>query len=335
MKISFLPLFTLAVTHGYYGGPTEDFHYAIPTGSGATLRRGRLLAREREGVLSVLFEADDAGAPLASVAGDTIRVGLQLANPYFSNFTVLPGDFPATKLRWSNAANPVQLAAEPGVRFAGEPLLHALSGSAPLTVTLRAAGGTVLQTQSLAAGDTRDAVSFLLTGYAPGAYQVVETGGAGSSTRWYYLDDELAAADPAAVVEITVGAGFYGNPPAFQVPFSERQETLCYYVVARNYSAQEMNQLSVADQGAAADGRPAIAFATVQPAAFGAGELPATLAGPGERLVLFRSTGLVPRRARGRHRIELSKNGTVLNANLPQPGADRPAADLIVHLSKP
>jgi hypothetical protein len=51
--------------------------------------------------------------------------------------------------------------------------------------------------------------------------------------------------------------------------------------------------------------------------------------------LLFRSQAPVARRQRGRRKIQLNRNGEVLIEHLPQPGAERATADLIVHLSKP
>jgi hypothetical protein len=59
------------------------------------------------------------------------------------------------------------------------------------------------------------------------------------------------------------------------------------------------------------------------------------LAGANARVVLFRSQGLVARRAAGRRKVQLLKGPEVLIANLPQPAADRANADVVIHLSKP
>lgn len=93
--IEFAPLFTLEVEHAYYGGRCPDFEFALPAPSARLAAGGRLVAKTQEDRLTVLYEKDAAGAPLASLAGLTLQVGLRLANPYFSNFTALafaPGE---------------------------------------------------------------------------------------------------------------------------------------------------------------------------------------------------------------------------------------------------
>ena len=53
-----------------------------------------------------------------------------------------------------------------------------------------------------------------------------------------------------------------------RIPFKARAETLRYYVVARNYTASEFNQLDVSDAGFAADARPEIRFDRIPPSSF-------------------------------------------------------------------
>jgi hypothetical protein len=148
-------------------------------------------------------------------------------------------------------------------------------------------------------------------------------------------DAELSRAGLFCLVEIAVDAGFYAAPPAFAVPFSARAETLKYYVVARNYTAGEFNQLDVSDAGFGADARPQIHFDRVASSAFTSSEIPATLLGDaGARVALFRSQQPVSRQGKARTRIQLARNNDVIVAQLPQPGAAAATADLVVHLSK-
>ncbi|MDH4172683.1 MAG: hypothetical protein OEW90_00245 [Betaproteobacteria bacterium] len=93
--IEFAPLFTLEVEHAYYGGRCPDFAFAIPAPSARLLAGGRLLAKTHEDCLTVLYEKDAGGAPLAPLGGATLQLGLRLANSHFSNFTALsfaPGE---------------------------------------------------------------------------------------------------------------------------------------------------------------------------------------------------------------------------------------------------
>jgi hypothetical protein len=336
VRILFRELFTLAVTHGYYGGPCPDLRFTLPADTRRWLGNARLLARERDGVLHLLYEANAGGEPLVRAPGARLRFGLRLVSPNFPNYTQLPAGFPARRLTYDNLADPAVLSA--GLRaVVGSVFAHPLGRTdRPATVTARDAAGAVVATTTLEDGDLRDSVSLDLRGQPSGRIEVEEAYPAASSSTPYYYDPELQDPDAVGVVEITVGDGFYAAPPAFEIAFLTREEALRYYLVARGYSQADFNSLAVADLGFAEEGRPEIVFDRVPVASFTSAEIaPALLAGSGERLVLFRSQDAPPRRERARRRIQLSKNGDVLIANLPQPGADRATADLIIHLSKP
>jgi hypothetical protein len=94
--------------------------------------------------------------------------------------------------------------------------------------------------------------------------------------------------------------------------------------------------VQLVDAGFGSEGRPAIAFDRVPPAAFGAGHLAPELLDPSgsARIALFEAQAAVARRARGPSGLELHRNGTVLVSHLPQPGADRPDAQFVVHLTQ-
>jgi hypothetical protein len=336
MNVQFLPLFTLRVAHGYYTGVCRDFAFIVPPETAARLRSGRLLAREVEGVLHVLYEADDEGDPLVSVAGATLRIGLRLLNPYLGNITQLPAGFPRSRLRYTNAAAPAALAQEAGFTFVADLYSHPLGNAGrPATVTLRDAAGVVLQQDTVTAADGRTAVSYDLRGKPSGPLSVAASfPGPATETAALYLDPELR--DAAAVVEVTVAEAFYGAPPAFQVEMEAREEVLSYYVVVDGYTPVELASLAVSDQGFGEDGRAEVTFQKIDSDDFEDTDLDTTLLAPaGEEVVLFRSAAGLARQERGRRRIQLSKNGDVLVANLPQPGVERAQADLILHLSKP
>lgn len=336
MNVQFLRLFTLQVAHGFYAGPCRDFAFIVPAETAARLRGGRLLARELEGVLHVLYEAGEDGEPRSPIAGVTLRMGLQLLNPYFGNITALPAGFPRARLRYTNAAAPAALAREADVTFVADTFAHPLGNAGrPATVTLRDGAGAVVQQDTVTAADGRMAVSYDLRGRPAGplALQAAFPGPA-TETAALYLGAELR--DAAVVVEVTVAEAFYGAPPAFRVTFEAREEVLSYYVVVDGYTPVELASLAVSDQGFGEDGRPEVTFTRIGPDDFAQADLPASLLAPaGEAVVLFRSGAQLARRERARRRIQLSKNGDVLMANLPQPGVERAQADLILHLSKP
>ncbi|HYW07438.1 MAG TPA: hypothetical protein VE913_10800 [Longimicrobium sp.] len=335
MNLRFLPLFTLRVAHSYYTGVCRDVAVVVPGETARLLRNGRLLAREVEGVLHVMYEAGDGDDPLVPFGGITLRLGLQLLNPHFGNFTELPPGFPALRPRFTNAADPRALAAGEGVTFVGETFSYALGeADRPAMVTLRDAAGTALRIDTVTAEDGRAEVSFDVRGVAAGLLEVeAEYPGPVMRTAALYLDAELRQRGAKAVVEITLDEDFVGDPPAFTVSFAARAEVLSYYLVVDGYSAIDLASLSVSDQGFTDDARAEVTFTRIEPP--GPGDLPAALLAPGgEAVVVFRSQAPLARREQGRRRIQLSKNGDVLMANLPQPGTERAGADLILHLSK-
>lgn len=336
MITAFRPLFTLGVTHAFYEGSCPDFTFVQPASTAAALAGGRSMARDRDGVLYAVYEANAAGdAPLVSLAGQTLRFGLRLAMPYFANYTTVDAAFPRGALRYSNAANAAALAADGTAPIVGDTLRHPIAQNArPVTVSVRDGAGNLVDSQVVT--DQRADVAFDLRALAAGPVVVREKAGAVTTNVDYYHDGELQALGVAVIVEVDVGAAFYDDPPAFQIAFAARADVLRFFVVARNYTDAEFAQLAVADLGFAADARPEIKFTRVAANALDPGELPfAPVAGAGERLVLFRSQAPLARRQRPRQRLQLSRQNEVLVANLPNPGADRARADLIVHVSKP
>jgi hypothetical protein len=270
MKILFRPLFTLAVTHAYQGGPCRDLGFVIPAETERLLRGARLFPKALDGRLHVFFEADEGGTPLVSAAGRILRIGLQILDPAFLNVSALPFDPAKAVALYVSEGEPRQL-------------------EGPRDITA----------EDLA-------------------------------------DPELARQGAFGVVEVRIDSDLYKTPAAFEIAFAAREETLRYYLVVRRYSASELDQLRVSDAGFTEEGRPEIRFDRVAAGDFTETEIPPGLLGNGDAtVVLFRSQAPVARRQRGRRKIQLSRNGEVLVEHLPQPGAERATADLIVHLSKP
>lgn len=88
MKTRFLPLFTLSVSHQYYGAAScTDFDFVLAEHSRQALDGARLLAKIRDGRLHVLFEAGDDDQPMRDIAGMELLVGLRLNNPCFEYFS--------------------------------------------------------------------------------------------------------------------------------------------------------------------------------------------------------------------------------------------------------
>jgi len=272
VTIEFAALLTLDVVHAYYGGSSEDFEFTLPSRTERLLAGGRLLAKSREGRLTVLFEKDENGDPKLPLSGATLQFGLKLLNPYFSNFTAPP--------------------LPPGE---GLPL-YRNAGADPAAL--------------------QPPVALLLDPAHP-------------------EDAELLRAGLFCLAEIEIDAGFYTAAPELHIEFDAREETLKYYVVARNYTAGEFAQLEVSDAGFAADARAQIDFDRVPASSFAADDIPsAMLGGDDARIALFRSQQPVGRRDKARSRIQLARSTDVIIPQLPQPGAAAATASLIVHLSK-
>ncbi|MBI5740880.1 MAG: hypothetical protein HZA16_09175 [Nitrospirae bacterium] len=106
MTTRFRILFTLSIAHVYYNAACRDFDFVLPSHTAALLRNGKLLAKARDWILYVLYEADEAGAALISADGKTLRIGLKLLNSCFSNFTDLAFDFQSANPIYRNAAAP-------------------------------------------------------------------------------------------------------------------------------------------------------------------------------------------------------------------------------------
>ena len=337
---NFKTLFVVTVTHAYYREGCEDVAFIIPADTAQRLKNGKLLARELGGKLYVLFETDDdelAPAALKPIPGRTLRIGLRLINPFFSNFTEVDEKFASTTLLYRNATVATALDAPVKVQLVGQVFSHKLTDSArPVTVTLKDKTGVMLQTDEVTAALNRLTVSYDLTGLVPGPYSVEENYSSGPTQNSYYSDPELVQAGVFGLVEVEIVAGFYSAaaPPEFAIVFNARQETLRYYVVATNYPA---DQLTVLDAGSAEDGRSQIIFDKIASNALTPSEKTShdLLGGSSAEIVLFRSHDDVTRAEKPRKKIQLKKNGDVLITHLPQPRPEKPNADLIITVSKP
>ena len=339
MNTRFLPLCTLDVTHTYYTGACRDFTYVVPDDTAKTLKRAKMLLRVMDGRVYVLFEAADDNSPLLPLPGTRLRLGLQLANPAFLNFTILPMAAGVEVALYTSTGGATALAAPVAASLAGRVLTRTLSrADRPVTISVANAANVVPDPITVKDAATTS-VSFDLDGFEPGLYTVKEdyTGVPIVVTTKQYLDAELAREPLFGVIEIEVASAFYTTPPAFKIAFDAPTETLNYYVVATNYTDTEFGQLDVAHSTtvAADAGVPVITFTKIQSGSFTPAELPISLlGGKANRVVLFRSSGPVKRRDGGYPGVQLLRNGEVIRRGLPQAAPDRPNADLVVHLSK-
>lgn len=338
MNIRFDKLFTVAVDHAFHPGVHGDLQLLLPADTRRALARGKLLVREKDGVLHVLVETDEAGDPLVRLDATTLRFGIRLHNPYFTNFTALPADFPARKLYFHNHVDPTQLVADDPFVLLPSLFSHVPSAAArPVTVSLRNTEGVVVASDTLAAADARTSIPFDLRRLQPGPLELREEFPASTNMVLCYLDPEYGPLDLAGIIEVDVAQSFYDVPADLFITFGTLEQTLRYYVVARNYTQTHFNQLDVRDNGFNEDDRDEVEFQRVAASSFTAAELPAALLAPlpDQRVALFRSTIPVPRTGRARRKIQLVRQNEVLIENLPQPSASMAGAELVIHVSKP
>jgi hypothetical protein len=337
----FAPLFTLAVNHEYFEGPCRDVGYLIPADTARMVAGARTIAREMDGILHVLYETDDAGDPLITAGGARLRIGLVPPPGGLGAVTMEAPGFDGTVAFYHNDSDPDDLDQPLGVTIV--PTLVGFQpelAARPVTVQIQALDGTVLFETTLTTATRLPTASFDLTALPPAAYTVLEKYPGGTErSRSVYLDTNLAAERVFGVVELEIDEAWYDDPPEFLVELDAREDALRYYVVGTKYSAADMAALTIKDTGFTEDGRSEVKFTKLSPnpsGEFAASELTVPmLAGANARVVLFRSQGLVARRAAGRRKVQLLKGPEVLIANLPQPAADRANADVVIHLSKP
>ncbi len=338
MNTRFKLLFTLGISHNYYSTIPKDFDFLAPSETERVFRNRKLIPKLRDGMLYVLFEGDETGAALIPATGETIRIGLSLLNPSFFNFTDVPFAPGTAMALYRNSASPTQLDALRQITLVGNFLTHKLTDPArPATVRLLDSVGHPLVEETVTAENDRPQVTFDLNLYPAPRYSVQETfPGNVQKTAAYYRDAELLQERVFGIVEIVVNGSFYNAPPAFQISFAARQETLKYYVVAHTYSNTDLTQLNVADLGFTEESRPEITFTRVAAGDFTPADISPSLFGNSDtKVVLFKSQAAVTRSERARRKIQLNRNGKVLVEHMPQPGADQTTADLIIHVSKP
>jgi hypothetical protein len=338
MTVQFKRLLTVHVSHGYYGGRCDAADFIVPADTEAVMRGGRLIAKRVDGSLCLFYEASEGGGPLAPLKGQALRFGLKPVNASFANVTDLAFAPGALVSLQGNADRPDVLGPPDTAVLTGRVLRHAVSRDArPVTVTVRAADGATLGSETAAGAETPVIVSFDLGGADAGPLAIREqyADGTSAETRGY-LDAELQAVGVVGVVHLVVDPAFYEAPPEFTVEYGARKEVLRYYVVATNYKDKDFDDLVVSDEGFEEEKRDRVTFARVPSGNFGVEEQPVAALGGSDAssVVLFKSQGLVSRRQGGRKNIRLKRNDDVLIDNLPQPQPERASADLVVHLSK-
>jgi len=187
--IEFAPLLTLEAEHAYYGGRCPDFRFAIPAPSARLLAGGRVLAKARDDRLTLLYEKAPGGAPLATLAGTTLQLGLRLANPYFSNFTALafaPGEgLPLYRNAGADPAaleDPVMLLLDPADAADARLLREALFALVEIQVHGAFYGSPPAFRVPFAARAETLSYYVVARGYSAGQFNQLEVSDAGFST---------------------------------------------------------------------------------------------------------------------------------------------------------
>ena len=108
---------------------------------------------------------------------------------------------------------------------------------------------------------------------------------------------------------------YYTSPPELSLAFQVKQDLWKYYVVAKNYSGADINQLSIADEGfnIEGDSRAQLQFTKKLSGAFTANDiLPSQLSDNAAEVLMFQSNAPVEWREKSRKKIQLKKNGDIL-----------------------
>ncbi|WP_317932319.1 hypothetical protein [Halioxenophilus sp. WMMB6] len=335
MLTRFETLFTLAVTHEYYGGICPDFDFMVPASSERAARQGRILFKQRNHTLYCLYETDAGGNAINTISGIQLVIGLKLNSAYFANYS----DYQTTGLTplYRNQLSINSLGPATSVALRGGNLTQTLASTErPVVVALKTAAGALADSVSLAADQPQTEVTFDCRALPDGLYQVEESYSGSNPVSDYFISQELLSAGLFAIVQIAIDNSHYLTPPAFTLPITAKQQLLKYYVVAKNYSPSEFNNLAISDTGFIDDGRGQIIFNKLTPAQFTSDDIdPSLLQNGSDQLALFKSTTLQKRRQTPRRKLELNRNGDTLIDNLPTPGADQHKQELFIYLEKP
>jgi hypothetical protein len=337
MSNSFGILFSVKITHTYYTNDCQDFEFLIPADSAMLLRDRRIITRVSKGICYFLCEKNELGVPIVAVSGITIRIGLKLSNPYFSNITKLDFKSGTTPL-YRNSVTPTSFDLPVEMLLSGPLFAYPLTKiTRPVTVSVKDSLNNTLQTATITEVNNTTPVPFDLRGYPPAVYSLNEKQGSSTKKSLYYVDPDLSGKPTFAIVEINVSDGFFtAVPPVFMLNFVAKEEVLKYYIIGKNYTTSDLNKLSVADAGYSEDSRPQVQFTKVNQGAFVATDIsPSLLTATGTGVVLFKSQSPVSRFEKARRKIQLSKNSDVILKHLPLPGIDRSNSDIIIQISKP
>lgn len=352
MNTKLVTLFTLGITHQYYGSDDAtcpDFEFVLAEHSQRALAGARLMARMNGGRLHVLFEADehqlfetgeppsieadDQLAPFQDIEGLELVIGLRLRNSYFEYFTDAP---PIPVQLYANTSAPKTLGAPQACDLVARSFTPTAEFAAPSTLSIfRMRDGLEMYTREVQ--NENDMLRIDMRFWEAGCYLVKQSSGTETS-RPLILAPDLAEAGMWGVVRIVVKHEFWDSPPEhpvrpnFSIGFNARNEKLDYFVVAPANWAGNLTNISINDTASSK-----LTFQQlIQTEDSKDGISPSLLGVPNSKAVLFRSEQMVPRSATASRQLQLlDSNKNTLIQNLPLPSADMPLARFIVHLSKP
>lgn len=333
MEVAYKELLAIELSHNYYAdGKSDDFEFVFTEATRKLFSKGKLLPKYKNKRFSIYAETR-SGVLSTDLSGKRLDIGMVLKNPNFYNFTNSPGT-PGVQIIGNNGVN--LLSAKAG-RVVGQRFAHRISKEKrPVTLGLVIEGDTVEQ-HEIVADQKLDEFNFLLKTLSDGEFKLVETYADETLEHHYFRADELLGSSLDTLLSIELDNAFLANPPSFSLPFTARQETLSYYVVARNYNS-EFNQLNVTGSDKLDIAAPvAINFNKVVASNFNNSHLSKDVLGidADSKVVLFQSTSKISRREQPKMDIQLSLNNETLIPMLPLTGPERLTADFIVHLSKP
>ena len=336
MMIRYQSLLTLQIAHSFFNGVVDDVDWLTSTRAKQIAAKSSALIKTNNGQLLIVNERDSNGLNIKPLNSASFFIGAHWRREELASVTAAssnPRQVPLFRnIDNANALSPAQM-----VYLSNSRLRHAIvSVERPLTIRLIDSDGDVLNERVITAAMGLEALSFSEQPLPQGLVTVVEIKpNLTENVTHYVIDEELQGRSLSALFELRLAASMEQTPANLTASFNGVSQVLKYYVVTRNYSAQEQAELNIVDNGAVDDQRPAVTFDKILPANFSDEEFPPDLVTPEDAsVVLFKSSSVQPRQSAVRHKLQLRRDGDVLIQHLPHAGLGRTTADVIVYLVK-
>ncbi|MEY4764494.1 MAG: hypothetical protein RI907_1167 [Pseudomonadota bacterium] len=337
MNAGFRTLWTLSVSHAFFGGRCDVLRFVVPPATQQVLQAMKARLREAEGQLHVAVEVDEHGVPLVDCTGLTLSFGLQVRDPAFARYTDPMGVGRGQQAFFTQGASLDAIAAQPqSVRVVPPRVsLSPLRTTRPLGLRVQTANGLPRAATTLGPTDASWAWD---AGSLQGLVHLVEEDRPGHvvATQALFVAAGLAAC--WGVLQLTVSASQVaavasGPGHTFTLALPARSDVLRYYLLVKPTDA---NAFIVTDDRLSVPEVDRLQFTRHLPP-LPDGCLSPDLLDPGHtrQVVLFEANAPLARQARGPQGIGLHRSGEAVIANLPQPGADRNDAQFVVQLSQP